>query len=224
MPLVLAAILILFAASAADAHVRWHWPVPEHTVLRRFLLGADRYAPGQHRGVTLAAAPGGPVGAVCPGRVTFAGRVGASGGTVAVACGALSATTTHLGAVRVRRGAFLVPGETVGTAGASGRVQLGARVRDRRDGYLDPLRLLAGWVPPVPVGPAPPALRVRRLPPPPRRAPSRRPVPAAPAAPLWPAAIGLGLLAAAGAFGAVRRVRRARFGARAGRVPRPVRH
>lgn len=199
MPRALALLGLLLLAPAAEARAPWRWPVPGRTVLRDFAVGPDRYAPGQRRGVTLAAPPGAPVRAVCAGRVTFAGRVGASGRTVSEACGALSATYTRLGRVAVRRGAYLVPGQTLGAVGARGAVQLGARVRARRDGYLDPLRLLGAAEELPRFGPAPPRRRGPRLPPPraavPRAAPAPARIPS-----LWPA-LGLALVTAAGAFG-----------------------
>ncbi len=234
-------VACLVAASPAAARERWLWPV-RGPVIGRFELGPDRFAAGQRRGIDIAAPLGAPVRSACPGRVSFAGTVGASGRVVAVACGSLSATYLHLGRVAVRRGRLVAAGEPVGTVGASGRpreatphVSLGARVRARPHGYLDPVRLL-GADPPVP----PPALRAprpgrpRAIGPPsaPAPAPLGAPVPlevaraappapvAAPGLPLGSLWMPAGFVLLIGAFGltAVRRLRAGSEGA-----PRDVR-
>jgi Peptidase family M23 len=226
LPLALGLLLALPRAAAGSTP--WRRPVAGPVVRAFAFRPAARFAPGWHRGVTFAAPPGTAVGAACGGVVTWAGTVGTSGRGVAVACGPLSATYTHLGATAVRRGRAVVPGETVGWVGPAGTVQLGARVRARRDGYLDPLRLLGGASPPL--GPAPPPGRWRpRLPRgrPPAAAPAPAPA-AAPAPPLLGAwlPVGLALLVAAAGIGAVRaapaRVRAA-LAAPARRAARAVR-
>lgn len=113
-------VACLVAASPAAARERWLWPV-RGPVIGRFELGPDRFAAGQRRGIDIAAPLGAPVRSACPGRVSFAGTVGASGRVVAVACGSLSATYLHLGRLAVRRGHLVAAGEPVGTVGASGR-------------------------------------------------------------------------------------------------------
>ncbi|MGI9100539.1 MAG: murein hydrolase activator EnvC family protein, partial [Solirubrobacteraceae bacterium] len=171
--LVLATFLSLVPAAWAGS---WKRPV-EGPVLRPFTLSADRFAPGQHRGIDLGAPLGAAVRAACGGRVRFVGRVPGGGRTVSVGCGPLVATYQHLGDDAVRRGQLLVTGATVGTVGRSGRprgprphLHLGAR--EAASGrYVDPLTLL-GLAPrapppfqsaprrPVPLGPAPrPATR-----------------------------------------------------------------
>ncbi len=174
-------VACLAAASPAAARERWVWPV-RGAVIGRFHVGSDRFAAGQRRGIDLAAPVGAPVRAACSGRVSFAGTVGASGRVVAVACGPLSATYLHLGHVAVRRGAFVVAGESIATVGTSGRpgepvshLALGARIlaRPRGEGYVDPRRLL-GEDPPG----GPPALPVGRPGGPPAVAPAGTPEPA----------------------------------------------
>jgi hypothetical protein len=207
--LLLAAVLVHVGATTATAASPWRWPA-RGPVLREFHFSAvDRYAGGQHRGITIGAGPGAPVGAPCSGRVTWAGRVGATGHGVAVACGRLNATLTRLGAVATRRGRWVSTGTPLGIVGPRGAFQLGARVRARRDGYLDPLGLLAGD-PAPPLGVAPPA-SVRRGPRGPAPVTPLRPVgaPAPARTPLvhWGPPVGLALLVVALGFGAVRRAR-----------------
>jgi murein DD-endopeptidase MepM/ murein hydrolase activator NlpD len=206
----LAALVLVAAAPAADARARWVAPVPGE-VVRPFAVGAHPFAPGQHRGVDLAARAGEAVRAACGGRVRFAGAVPGRGRVVTVACGRLVAT--HLGLERagVRPGAVVTAGARIGTAGRAGHVQLGARRAGQRHGYVDPLALLAAAPPPL--GPAPPArprgrpvAPARRPPPPPRPAPVAAPAPASP--PLaW---LGLALVAGAVPLGGIARARRRR--------------
>jgi len=207
-------------------------------LVSRFAVGPDRFAPGQRRGIVIAARAGAPVRAACAGTVSFAGFVGDNGLTVAVACGALTATYVHLGSLRVRRGAAVAREERIGSVGLSGRprgampqVGLGARLRGGDREYVDPLRLLGepdAARPGAPVGPPPARLTEPPLRPPlaepARSLPGQVTTPAAVAAPggglplgrLWLPA-GAGLLAAglgAGGIGAAvaasRRRRRAR--------------
>jgi murein DD-endopeptidase MepM/ murein hydrolase activator NlpD len=190
--LVIAAVTLVAASLCAAPAARaapWERPV-RGPVVRPFVLSADRFARGQHRGIDVAAQVGSAVRAACGGRVRFAGRVPAGGLTVSVGCGPLVATYQHLGTIAVRRGRLLAAGAAVGTVGRSGdprdrRPHLHLGARDAATGrYIDPLALLGAGpvrappvVPaprrPVPLGPAPP--------PAPRPAP--RPAPALPLAP-----------------------------------------
>lgn len=177
----------------ASARPRWLWPV-HGAVVARFALAGDRFAAGQRRGIDIAALPRGVVRAACGGRVSFAGVVPAAGRTVTVACGPLNATYLHLGSVAVHRGSVLVPGEPLGAVGPRGRLRLGARVRARRFGYVDPLRLLGadppGSPPAVgPRGPTEPYGAVPRL-----AFPAVARAPARPAAVRAPAGLPLGAL------------------------------
>jgi hypothetical protein len=121
--------------------------------------------------------------------------------------------------VVVRPGARVRAGAALGAAGPAGRVRLGARLRGRRFGYVDPLRLLGPDRPaPPPVAPLGRAPRPGSAPT--ARRPAARPVvrvavprPAdAPAPAIPPAAwAGLVLLAAGVPLGGlVRRGRRRR--------------
>lgn len=168
--------LALCAAGAAAATpagaAPWTWPV-RGRIVSRFALGPDPYAPGQRRGIVIAATAGMPVRAACGGTVTFAGPVGDSGLTAAIACGRLSSTYVHLGSLGIRRGAVVARGERIGTVGASGspradvpQVGLGARRRAGAREYVDPLRLLGDPDPARPAAPVgPPAGRWARRPP-----------------------------------------------------------
>jgi hypothetical protein len=200
-------------------------PVPG-PVERGFEYAGDPFAPGHHRGADLAARPGAPVRAACGGRVAFAGRAGANGRTVTIRCGPWSVTHLPLRELAVRAGERVVPGTTVGTAGASDGhegIHLGVRRTADPRGYVDPAPLLR--TPPRPAPPAAPRAVARRTAsPPPQPAPSPwSPAPGtAPAAspastaagtgssPLapWPAWAGLALLlAGAAGAGAARRSR-----------------
>jgi hypothetical protein len=191
---------------------------------------------GQRRGIDIAAPPGAAVGAACPGRVTFAGRLPGGGSGVTVRCGALSATHLRLARISVRRGAVVAAGAALGVVARGGTVRLGARVATERFGYRDPLDLLGREPPPrggIPIGAAPGAdrpaplprgvpVRPRGAPVPPRGAPVRA-TPSPPRRELPVAAFaGLALVAAGLPLGGLLRARRRRGGTRGGlaRVPR----
>ncbi|HEX4691418.1 MAG TPA: M23 family metallopeptidase [Solirubrobacteraceae bacterium] len=203
-------------------------------VTRGFDVHGSPFAAGLHRGVDLAAPPGTAVGAPCGGRVVVAGRVGASGRVVTVACGPWHATVLPLASVAVRRGAQVRAGRFVGTAAggsAHAGIHLGVRRASDRFGYVDPLRLLPREHPWVPV--APPAGRARRghraaesvgapaplsllRAPVPVRVPASAPrlAPAAPTVAPWPVWAGAALMLAGAATGGVVRVRARRASAR----------
>ncbi len=173
--IVLALIGLVLAAPAAQAE-SWRRPV-DGRELRAFVVGGDRYARGQHRGVDFAAPSGARVRSACSGRVAFAGRVPRGGGTVSVRCGRLVATYLQLASIAVRRGEHLAAGAALGTVGRSHdpyerrpHLHLGARVA-ATGRHLDPLSLLRG------VHPAPPLLPVGRVRPHPLPL-ARAPVPA----------------------------------------------
>lgn len=158
----------------------WRRPVAG-PVLRPFLLTADRFARGQHRGVDLAAPLRSVVRAACDGTVRFTGVVPGGGRTVSVACGRFVAAYQHLDAISVRRGQRVKAGARLATVGRSGQPR-GARahvhlgVREAASGrYVDPMALLRGGGSRV----DPPVLAGPRASPPLGRAPG----PSAPAAP-----------------------------------------
>jgi len=209
-PLVAALALALALPAAAGARDgSWHRPLPAGEVVGAFAFDAAApYARGQRRGLDLRAAPGAPVLAPCPGRVTYAGRIPgtpARGLGVSVRCGPLVATLLGLGAVAVRSGRTVAAGRPVGRLGPDGVLRLGARRAVARHGYVDPAKFLSGGGEgPPPVAPvAWPHARGRFVPPPARPAP----VAVAPApvfAPPVLAWVGLALVAGGGAGGAAR--------------------
>ncbi|HEX2070226.1 MAG TPA: M23 family metallopeptidase [Thermoleophilaceae bacterium] len=191
----------------------WTWPVRGH-VLTAYVDAGGPYAPGQHRGVDIAASAGTPVVAAAGGRVRFAGLVGSSGLTVSArtADGRLDISYLHLDTATVRAGQSVGLGQRIGTVGTSGdpstsapHLHFGVRDAGTRR-YRDPLDLLPPLpgvreaprgvpVPvrgPVRVGPAPQPVRPHRF-----RVAERRPV-AAPASRIgWAIACGALICAAA---------------------------
>jgi hypothetical protein len=121
-------------------------------VLRPFSYDeAHPYAAGQHRGVDIGAGTAGEnVVAPAAGIVSFAGTVPTNGKSVTIeTADGYSVTLTHLGAIRVVKGATVAERDTIGTVGPSGTpedvgpyVHLGIRVADDPNGYVDPLGLL----------------------------------------------------------------------------------
>ena len=160
LPVLLATLL-----GAPPAHA-WTWPV-DGPVLRPFLFGDDPYAPGLHRGIDIAAAPGTAVRAPRAGLIRFAGTVPGNGRTVTIETAeGYSVTLLHLGAFSVARGATVAEGDSVAVVGPSDGIEhelpsvhLGVRVTADPQGYVDPLPLLPVAAPVVPEAsePAPPA-------------------------------------------------------------------
>src|SRR5437667_1516945 len=108
-----------------------------------------------HRGIDIAAQPGTRVIAARAGAVTFAGRLGSSGLTVAVktADGRYVTSYLHLERIVVARGASLSRGDEIGAAGTTGldpgeepHLHFGVRLATSERTYVDPLSLL----PPLP--------------------------------------------------------------------------
>ncbi|MFC9844570.1 M23 family metallopeptidase [Streptomyces sp. NPDC060223] len=128
------------------------WPLGVRpSVVRGWEPPATTYGRG-HRGVDLAAAPGTPVRAVAPGRVSFAGRV-AGRGVVSVeltGTGTPPLRTTY-GPVRasVEKGAEVAAGEILGTV-EPGSTHCPTSCLHwgllRGKTYLDPLSLLPSWL------------------------------------------------------------------------------
>ncbi|MBD0840099.1 M23 family metallopeptidase [Streptomyces sp. TRM68416] len=128
------------------------WPVGTRpAVLRAWEPPPTPYARG-HRGIDLAAAPGTPVRAVAPGRVSFAGRV-AGKGVVSVelnSTGTPPLRTTYepvrptvAKGDEVRAGQVVAITETTGSHCAGTCLHWGLR---RADTYLNPLALLPPWL------------------------------------------------------------------------------
>ena len=171
----------VLALALCGGAAAWSWPA-EGEVLRPFVLGADAYASGQHRGIDVAGPDGAPVRAPAPGVVTFAGSLPTYGrGVTILTADGYSVTLVHLGAIGVSEGDTVTEGETVGTMGSSGTpeqsvpsVHLGVRRASEEEGYVDPLGLL-----PPRAAPAPPAVD-------PEPAPAPSPVPVSPAVPVQP--------------------------------------
>jgi hypothetical protein len=228
LALALAAAALCGPLCAPARALRWARPVLG-AVTRGFDVHGSPFAAGRHRGVDLAAPPGTAVGAPCSGRVVVAGRVGASGRVVTVACGRWHASVLPLASIAVRRGAHVTAGRAVATAaGIQGRhagLHFGVRRAGERFGYVDPLRFMLHRDPWSPVGP-PPGIRARgertrRAAP--ERSPAPRLVPLTPPAPAvppraagsrpvapWPVWAGVALLLAGASTGGVVRARRRR--------------
>jgi hypothetical protein len=226
--LALAAAALCGPLCAPARAVRWARPVLG-AVTRGFDVRGSPFAAGLHRGVDLAAAPGTAVGAPCSGRVVVAGRVGASGRVLTVACGPWHASVLPLASIAVRRGARVTAGRAVATAaglrGGHAGLHFGVRRARERFGYVDPLRFMPRRDPWSPVGPPPgirargertrraapvrsPALRLVPLTPPAPAAPPRA-TGSRPVAP-WPVWAGVALLLAGASTGGVVRARRRR--------------
>src|SRR5918995_6476107 len=124
------------------------WPAGG-PVLRGFAVVDDPYAAGQHRGIDIALRDARPVRAPASGEVSFAGPVPTHGLTVTiVTTDGYKASLTHLGTLRVRKGAVVGEGDTIADPGPSGEsehdtayVHLGIRVGEGET-YVDPLGLL----------------------------------------------------------------------------------
>ncbi len=147
-------------AAPRAARSAYRWPLaPPPAVLRRFVVGPERWSPG-HRGVDLAAAAGDQVLAAGPGVVTFAGMV-AGRGVVAVLHSDGIRTTYEPVTASVSAGDVVAGGAPLGPL-TSGQHCTGSCLHWgalRGDTYLDPLSLLAPPEPPVllPLGTAGPA-------------------------------------------------------------------
>lgn len=128
------------------------WPVGlRPSVIRGWEPPATTYGRG-HRGVDLTAAPGTPVRAVAPGRISFAGRV-AGRGVVSVELNGTGdpplRTTYEPVRATAKKGAEVTAGEVIGVLEPTGShcpascLHWGLR---RADTYLDPLSLLPPWL------------------------------------------------------------------------------
>ncbi|GGL15556.1 hypothetical protein Sme01_70500 [Sphaerisporangium melleum] len=141
-----------------DEPARWRLPLDERSrVLRRFAPPPRPWLPG-HRGVDLAATPGGRVRAAGAGIVGYAGPL-AGRGVVMIVHGGLR--TTYLPVrPKVRRGQTVTRGQVIGTVErTAGHCPISCLHWGLigRKGYLDPLLLVAlGQVRLLPHWPTPP--------------------------------------------------------------------
>lgn len=138
------------AARVVAPRSLWQWPVLPPRVLRVFVPPPTRWASG-HRGVDLAAVPGGEVRAPAPGVVTYAGVLAGRGVLVVAHEGGLRSTLEPVMS-DVPVGARVIGGQPVGRVAdpaaspgshcaAMGCVHWGVL---RGETYLDPLALLRG--------------------------------------------------------------------------------
>jgi murein DD-endopeptidase MepM/ murein hydrolase activator NlpD len=191
----------VFLLLVPPASAKWVWPV-RGEVVTPYRYGTDPYAPGQHRGIDVAADAGAPVVAATSGEVRFAGTAGASGLTVSIrtADGRYDTSYLHLSSTSVREGDSVSAGQALGLVGTTGtrsatepHLHFGVREAGSRHAYRDPNDLLprqttprppegapAPEPAPVPIGPAPAprpvAVPIRLAP-----APEPAPVPIGPA-------------------------------------------
>lgn len=132
--------LVLASAPAAAAQsperVVYRPPV-DGPVVDGYRPPVSPYAPG-NRGLDYATVPGQPVGAAGEGEVVFAGRIGPSGHVVVLHPDGIRTSYSFLDTVGVARGARVVGGQALGTAGAV--LHFGARAGEE---YIDPGLLLA---------------------------------------------------------------------------------
>jgi hypothetical protein len=176
---VAAAVVTLLQAPAATGAGGWTWPVRGEVITAYTNDNSRPYAGGMHRGIDIAAGVGTRVVAARSGRVTFAGPLGSSGITVAIAtAGGLYVTSyLHLSRVAVERGESVGAGHGIGAVGTSGtrsvpqpHLHFGVSRAGASHSYVDPLTLL----PPLPGRASPPPVPV------PVRAPVRPRLQAAP--------------------------------------------
>ena len=163
---VCASLSVVWALGAGAPAWAWAWPA-DGDVLRGYAVGGDKYAAGQHRGIDVAVGDARSIRAPASGEVSFAGQVPTHGLTVTiVTADGYKASLTHLGTLRVRKGAIVAEGEPIADPGPTGDaehavpyVHLGIRVGE--DAYVDPLGLLpsrgASHPPPAPAAPPAPA-------------------------------------------------------------------
>jgi hypothetical protein len=169
-------VLVAFGARAAPAGANaegWTWPLAGPVITPYLNDNSRPYAAGMHRGIDIAAAVGTKVVSAHAGSVTYAGSLGSSGLTVAVATsdGAYVTSYLHLSRISVKRGDALEAGGEVGGVGTTGtrsatepHLHFGVRRADEPDSYVDPQSLLPTPTPPqraVPQASVPARLPVR---------------------------------------------------------------
>jgi hypothetical protein len=141
LALSLTALLVSPLTSEAD---QWQWPLARHQLSERFDFDrSDPYRAGARRGITLSGQPGAKVRAVCSGVVSFAGPLPDGRRGVTLRCGGLAATELGLQQSEVSGGETVIAGQPLGSLGPGALLSVGARLIDERNGYRDPLALLA---------------------------------------------------------------------------------
>ncbi len=138
----LSGLLVSFATPAHAAPLELQAPVPG-AVMELFDADVSRYSAG-HRGVDLAASPGGTVAASAAGTVYFAGTV-AGRPSVSVDHGGGVRTTYTPVVAAVAIGAHVRPGELIGSVGADLHCRSACLHWGLTDGvdHFDPLAHLA---------------------------------------------------------------------------------
>jgi hypothetical protein len=141
---VVATVTALPARADAESTSASGWVRPvDGAVVRPFEPPVHRYGAG-HLGVDFRAAPGTPVRAAGPGEITVAGSVAGGLHVVVAHAGGLRTSYSFLATVTVHRGARVLAGDVIGTAGGTGTnhdgsvVHLGLRSGDE---YVDPMVL-----------------------------------------------------------------------------------
>jgi hypothetical protein len=139
------------AAPAIAATQDWIWPL-EGPVITPYLNDNSRpYAAGMHRGIDIGVPVGTKVVAAHTGGVTYAGPLGSSGLTVAIATsdGAYVTSYLHLSRISLERGETVEAGDEVGAVGMTGtrsasepHLHFGVHRADDPDSYVDPQSLL----------------------------------------------------------------------------------
>ena len=140
---VLAAVLSLAPSVCARAPYRSPVSAP---VIAGFSMPFGPYGPG-NRGLEYRTTVGQSVRVVGAGTVLFAGPVAGELAVSVVHADGLVSSYSYLGAVAVRRGATVIPGQVLGTA--TERFQLGFR---RNGLYIDPAPFLGASLRPRLVG------------------------------------------------------------------------
>jgi murein DD-endopeptidase MepM/ murein hydrolase activator NlpD len=144
LAIVFVALLLVLTASPAqpvERSTRWTWPLDDRRLIRPFLAPTRPWGPG-HRGVDLAGARAGPVRAVGPGTVSFAGTI-AGRGVITVRHGELRTTYEPVQPV-VKRGDIVAGGAQIGLLSPGGHcvpqicLHLGLLSGEQ---YLDPMTL-----------------------------------------------------------------------------------
>ncbi|PTL73718.1 hypothetical protein C1I63_13290 [Rathayibacter caricis DSM 15933] len=135
---------LLGSSEAVPPGSLWVSPVPGFVVVEPWQAPEHRYAAG-HRGIDLEATAGAPVVAATGGTVSFAGRV-VDRGVVSIEHADGLVSSVEPVEATVSAGAFVAPGDVIGTVGGGGHcdarcVHLGVR----EDGeYVSPMRFFGG--------------------------------------------------------------------------------